>query len=337
MPKVDNTEYDPYFILDITRDSSDAEVTKAYKKKVKRYHPDKLPKNTPESEYIRAEHMYRVVNECFKEIMSNRGYGLRSQPATTFEPQEMTDLSKFNKEFEDKMYDHPNDFGYGDHHHISTVEEYDQFEPQYVNQFKDKKFSREEFNRVFEYNKQQEPDEDESSKALQLHRTSDGFVAAAGADIGAAPVSSFNGLLLVGDEYGQSGVGYYGDGYSDYRQVHRGTANPQMVQQVPGEFVSEEKKFRGKNIEKELLSQQKRRMENTMPNAGTYKEGERQMYQQQISQLQEQEATERERVMRYANKMYDQNTLSRALEGRLDQSQRLLPNLGGFFKTLEDA
>ena len=86
---------DPYKVLGISRDASDEEVKKAYRKLSRKYHPD-ANINNPNRD--KAEEMFKLVQEAYKQIMDERsgkipgrsgsygyggfgGYGQRSDSA----------------------------------------------------------------------------------------------------------------------------------------------------------------------------------------------------------------------------------------------------------------
>ena len=60
---------DPYKVLGITRDASDEEVKKAYRKLSRKYHPDANIDN-PHKE--QAEEMFKIVQAAYKQIMDER-------------------------------------------------------------------------------------------------------------------------------------------------------------------------------------------------------------------------------------------------------------------------
>ncbi len=61
-----------YKILEIDKNASDAEVKKAYRKMVKKYHPDKLRNLGPEH-IIGAEDKFRQVQKAYEHIQKERG------------------------------------------------------------------------------------------------------------------------------------------------------------------------------------------------------------------------------------------------------------------------
>ena len=89
---------------------------------------------------------------------------------------------------------------------------------------------------MFEYQKQVEESEQNNEIGL-IHKTTDGFYGYNTADIkDCALVSSFNGLLITGDDLGESGVGYWSNNYGDYRQSYKSAKNPENKIKVPKEF-----------------------------------------------------------------------------------------------------
>ena len=61
-----------YKILEIDKSVSDSEVKKAYRKMVKKYHPDKL-RNLGEAHIKGAEEKFRQVQAAYEQIQSERG------------------------------------------------------------------------------------------------------------------------------------------------------------------------------------------------------------------------------------------------------------------------
>ncbi len=67
------TSYNPYKVLEIDRSATDNEVKKAYRKMVKKYHPDKL-------QYLGKEHLkgaeekFLQVQKAYEQIQKERGF-----------------------------------------------------------------------------------------------------------------------------------------------------------------------------------------------------------------------------------------------------------------------
>jgi DnaJ like chaperone protein len=63
---------DPYAVLGIERNASDAEVKRAYRKLMSQHHPDKLG-NVPDELKRRAEERARDINTAYERIRNERG------------------------------------------------------------------------------------------------------------------------------------------------------------------------------------------------------------------------------------------------------------------------
>ena len=63
---------DPYSVLGVSRDASDEEVKKAYRRLSRKYHPD-ANINNPNKD--KAEEMFKLVQQAYKQIMDERSRG----------------------------------------------------------------------------------------------------------------------------------------------------------------------------------------------------------------------------------------------------------------------
>ena len=126
---------------------------------------------------------------------------------------------------------------------LSIEEDYDNLKVDLVNLFGKKKFSNKQFNKIFEWNKYKnsEKDQFETSKQL-IHKTTDGFSSYNSGVIenNCSLVSSYNGLMIAGDDLGERGIGYWGNNYSDYSIVHKGVRNPVKKPKIPRKFSIDE-------------------------------------------------------------------------------------------------
>lgn len=325
---VDGKYYDPYHILQVTADDEDEHIAKAYRMKAKRYHPDKAPRDKAK-EYSTK---FKIVTEAYNYIRNKRlSTVIKSHESKSDHPLMTTfDLDTFNKEYTSRqnVVTDPYKFGYGDHEHIQHIEDYDRFDVSIINQFAGKKFNNEEFNKLFEYNKTIQDTQSvgntqgQGSSAL-VHRTTDGFFGYNTADTGScALVNSFNGLMITGDNFGESGVGYWGDGYSDYQHVHSGVANPQKIIQVPENFKVQD------FVPNSSMTYEEYSKAYTNPptQKTTFKREEERMCQRMMDELLEQEQRGEQFVKKYASQ-YSSNFVQAALNGELDRSPTLLDNL----------
>ncbi len=63
---------DPYEILGVSRDATDEEIKKAYRKLSRKYHPD-ANINNPNQD--KAEAMFKEIQQAYQQVMKEREYG----------------------------------------------------------------------------------------------------------------------------------------------------------------------------------------------------------------------------------------------------------------------
>ena len=64
--------FDPYSVLGISRDASDEEIKKAYRKLSRKYHPDANINNPNKAQ---AEEKFKEVQQAYEQIMNEKEYG----------------------------------------------------------------------------------------------------------------------------------------------------------------------------------------------------------------------------------------------------------------------
>ena len=64
--------FDPYSVLGISRDASDEEIKKAYRKLSRQYHPDANINNPNKAQ---AEEKFKEVQQAYEQIMKEKEYG----------------------------------------------------------------------------------------------------------------------------------------------------------------------------------------------------------------------------------------------------------------------
>jgi curved DNA-binding protein CbpA len=307
---VDNEYYDPYFILGVTPDDSDSHITKAYKQRAKKYHPDKAPIDKVK----KYEKRFTIILESY-EFIKNK----RQEVQIIREPTIQSET--FNNEFE--RVANPYDFGYGTHERIEKIEDYQELDYTPINQFKNRKFSSKTFNQIFVYNKKTSKIDEE--KAIVIHKTSDGFYGFNTSDMAnCALVSSFNGLLITGDNFGESGKGYYSRDYSDYKHSYNSPKNPNVILKVPK--TSEQEPENKSDVEKIYVQYNNKYKAPIEVTGGSYNQQQQKLLENVMNDLIEKEKDDKEMILKY-NKLYKKELLKQALEGRLDTSPNLIKSI----------
>ena len=312
---IDNEQYDPYHILGITKDDTDDIIKMAYKKRAKKYHPDKA---TTKSEQKKYEKRFIIIVESYDYIKKKR---------TNYKNRKDNENDRYNKndkEENDNEQEDPNDFGYGEYNRLSNIDDYDVNEYKYVNQFKNKKFSNKTFNKLFEYNKKKHEKNvslEELEKRALVHKTTDGFYGYNTADLGnCASVSSYNGLMLTGDRFGENGIGYWNNVYGDYKQSFQGCRNPNDIIELLNEDEDEDEKFKKVDYKKYM----KQYNESNKPIIKTtFNEQQKALYDNNMKSLLDKEKEDKEFIMKYAKK-YNNNTIQQAVKGELETSPNLI-------------
>jgi curved DNA-binding protein CbpA len=245
-------EVDPYFILGVTRNSTLDSINKAFRQLARKFHPDRAKPEEREYYSVQFKLLKDAYTTIVKEIESRRNDSHKSSFLRDTERTERTERTdtavvkqeKFNNvEFERQRKAHPNDFGYDTKPRLgesiqdeidpskvnwgAKMNEYNTFDYKPSKIIDEKAFNNVTFNRMFE--KVRETAESLPSEERGLvEKTRDGFMAAnSGMETGEfASVASWNGLMIVGDDFGQSGIGYDTRSFGDYRQSFMGGRNP---------------------------------------------------------------------------------------------------------------
>ena len=80
--------FDPYSVLGVSRDASDDEIKKAYRKLSRKYHPDANINNPNKAQ---AEEKFKEVQQAYEQIMKEREMCIRDSfgaDKTAEDPQE---------------------------------------------------------------------------------------------------------------------------------------------------------------------------------------------------------------------------------------------------------
>lgn len=321
---VNDKKYDPYFILGVTKDDSLEFIYKEFRKKVKKYHPDKY---TDEKQKLKYECYFKILVESFEYIKDKRlntnDLQIKSNRTKPTEDEKIKkninedELKEFNKNFKKNKEDKKKNKKDKEYKRIKKEEEYSNFNPTYYNPLTKKKFSNEEFNKIFEYNKmiqKKQDDEDKIKEKSLIHLTTDGFNAFNSAQLGSdcALVSSYNGLLITEDDLEESGVGYWSNNYSDYKISFKSSAkNP--TSKLNMKKIKNDNRV--DNISKGIKNN------NIQTSTGSFKNQQMNFVKNTYESLLEKERKDKEIVLKHLN-MYDENTRNKALNGELETSTK---------------
>lgn len=310
---IDGEYYDPYYILGVSVDDDLKQISLAYKTKAKKYHPDKAK---TKQDSIKFQKRFKIILDSYQYI-KNKRIEIGKTPILAPQKQEYANPD---------LFESPTNFGYGEQTRYNSPEDYEKFQEKIVRQFDGKKFSIDDFNRLFEYNADRF-DFTSSEKSL-IHKTTDGFYGYNTADIGdCAIVSSFNGLMITGDNFGESNIGYWSTNYSDYKRSYEGPRNPNKKVSIPRDFVRKNEfeeistSTRMKKIEEERKKSIKQ-----LPCQHLYKRN--------MDELVLEQEKNKDIVLRYANQ-YNEHIVQAALDGRLEQSPNLIGKLKEHYQPRE--
>lgn len=330
---VDNTSFDPYFMLDVTPLDTKEHITKSFRKKAKMWHPDKIPqKERTELKIKRHQHHFKVIVECYEYIMGKidkTAYSKKYQNKAEMQVpindnlkikniDNSSELNNFNLEFDRSRPTNPNDFGYKIDPRISKIEDYDTFEFKPYQLFNEKQYNPDDFNKTFEFQKQQQ--EQPNSEIGLYYKTTDGFNAFNCGELGgASPVSSFNGVMITGDKFGESGSGYYDTNYSDYKNSFNVPKNPSKKVKIPNDFKGTPRKINPLS-KSDMENQMNMRQTNIGP-IGSGNKNDFKLQEQELLKKQEQDIlnkinNDKNFILQYQH-MYSPNIIQDALNNNL--------------------
>lgn len=325
---IDNKTYDPYFILDVTKKDTEEFVTKSFRRKAKMWHPDKNQDPTKVQYY---QHMFKVILESYKFILSEKNKSNfkhknreeitvnKSHSIPTKSLDNSGELNIFNTEFEKLRVDAPNDFGYTAER-MKDAKDYENFKYKPHKLFDTKQFNPNDFNKAFEFN---QTNQETSGDVGLYYQTTDGFNAYNGGDMGGASVSSYNGVMIVGDNFGQNGQGYYDSNYSDYQHTFSSAKNPVKKLKIPSDFKAQA----NKQVEALSISESKRQIELQKQNRSikveegsskyNFQKQEELLLKKQQVQIKQKINQDKELILQYRHMYSDQNTIDSAISGNL--------------------
>lgn len=261
MGTAQSSDFDPYCILGVDRDATPKEINKAYKDKAILYHPDR-PGNRGDKDKAKYFKMvctsYEVLSDPTKRQQYNTNYSathmnMKKGSKSTVKQQKQNkvninkdnfNVNKFNAEFEKNRAKDPNDIGYGDNMqpHLTkdqisadgSMRRDDVDAPKRL--FNDKAFNREEFNKVFEYQKQQE------DGGLVERHEGEPMAFALNSGTAYTDIAVYNGAMIIGhdtDDF-SSIDNNNGLDYTDYQRGYSGAYNPSFNKKKLGKISREQ-------------------------------------------------------------------------------------------------
>lgn len=325
--------YDPYHILGVAVDDPDDHITRAYKLKAKKYHPDKAPREK-RKDYTRK---FKIVKASYDYILAKRTESLQNTRSykikTQFIPHADADAERDTErdtERDAERGDSPYDFGYGQQKRLQSVTDYAPADAgvRVVNQFSRKKFTPKQFNRLFNYIKREgdgdgdgDSGDGEGDGEGIVHKTTDGFIGYNTSETNyCALVSSFNGLLITGDDLGETGVGYSTGNFRDYRKSFKHKKNPEKIIKIVDLVEDVE------DVEQISLKAKRKSRDQGISVKKSLGEAQDEFYNLSVKQLEEKEQKDKAFILKYA-KHYPAETVRRALDGQLDATPNLLKSL----------
>lgn len=330
---VNGETFNPYFMLDVVPDDTEAFITKAFRKKAKMWHPDKIKTTDPEKIH-KAQLHFKVLVESYEYIINKKrsvNHNKKREHVEVANNTQLTpkridnsdELDLFNKEFDKLHIKSPNDFGYEVDPRLQDTKEYDNFDYKPHQLFNPKQFNRADFNKMFEY--QQQVHGNSNLEVGVYHKTTDGFNGYNGGDLGsAASVSSYNGIMIVGDTFGQNGLGYYDTNYSDYKKSFETAKNPINNINVPENFEAKtgkkitplSKQESQRQIE---LQMQHRNMSMSKENFSkqNFKMQEQMLLKKQELELKQKIEKDKQMILQFQDMYGDKSLIQAALDNRL--------------------
>lgn len=240
------TEFNPYTILGVEKNSKLSEIKKRYYRLVKRYHPDRNPEDAQKIALITKA--YNILSDPTQRAMYDNSYtpGIddlrnahdnysalqaKQRQDNVKDKFGKSDLEQFNQEFEKRRTRDPNDHGYGDgmaarldtKDVVGGQSRRDQLSAP-ENLFKGQSFDPNLFNRMFEQMNQH------STGTALMERSEDdpsGFSLHGGQDY--TEIALYNGAMILGKETDDYSTNRDGMGFGDYQRSYALGKNPNKI------------------------------------------------------------------------------------------------------------
>lgn len=89
----------PYDILNVSTNATDAEIKRAYRNLVKRFHPDRQSPEASHEQIAAINHAYDILSDPEKRARYDRGFA-----AIFFEPEKEDPVEAYKREFKRKRW-----------------------------------------------------------------------------------------------------------------------------------------------------------------------------------------------------------------------------------------
>lgn len=296
---IDNEYYDPYFILQVSKDDLikdkkkfKKELSTSYKKKILKYHPDKT-KN--------EDLKFRIVQESYNYILKHIEY-ISPKKEKYYKPleEDIIDFKNISKDKNDKIQ---KKLEKKEREKKEREEKFD-----IINQFKNRKFSNDEFNKLFEYIKQ----ESEENDNVNIEETIDGFNGF-NQNYNQSMVSSYNGLMITYDNT-------INECENNYTELFNKTRNPTKMIDI--KKIPEKKKVEYKKI-----------YDDSLPEIGEIKTAEENLYSTIYNKLKQKEEQDKQNIIKNASKLYKKELINECFDKKLECNKTLLSVLDKHFYT----
>lgn len=90
----------PYDILNVSTNATDAEIKRAYRNLVKRFHPDRQSPEASHEQIAAINHAYDILSDPEKRARYDRGFA-----AIFFEPEKEDPIEAYKREFKRKRWE----------------------------------------------------------------------------------------------------------------------------------------------------------------------------------------------------------------------------------------
>lgn len=326
--KINGVEYDPYYVLDSTQEDSDEHINKMFRKKVRVVHPDKI-KNASDEKIKKYELYMQILMESYEWIKRRREAIKKRRNGISNEKIEYKHL---NEEELNKLFNKAEIKD--DTKRFKSVEDYESFSENIINIFKNKKFTNDEFNDIFEYYKDKKQSKENSS--IGTIKSNDGFYCN-DSGINCAAVSSYNGLLISSDmALGEGNILEKSVSNNYYKTVYDLPNNPN---EIPTKIKREKKTKFEEKLTDDIINKKLSEHNNDIRNVHRYTNyvDEREKLHNVIYQdLFEKEQYDKEVIEKYGKTIYNENLVEQAKAGELECSPTFISKLKEHHKMLRN-